>query len=78
MKVPPTAAKEPHEYMLHGQKHVDEYRWLQDTTKPEVRAYLKAENDFASAFMRPQKKTHREALQGNPLAHKRRRFLGAD
>lgn len=56
MKIPPVAAQKPHEFTLHGTKHIDEYWWMQDKTKPEVQAHLKAENDYASAFMRPQKK----------------------
>jgi len=56
MKLPPSAAKKPHEYVIHGKKHVDEYWWMQDKTNPDVQAYLKAENDYASAFMRPHKK----------------------
>lgn len=56
MKIPPKAAQKPHEYTVHGKSHVDEYWWMQDKTKPEVKAHLKAENEYASAFMRPHKK----------------------
>jgi oligopeptidase B len=56
MKLPPVAAQKPHEFTIHRKKHVDEYWWLQDKTKPEVQGHLKAENDYASAFMRPHKK----------------------
>lgn len=56
MKLPPRAAQKPHEYTIHGKKHVDDYWWMQDPKNPEVQAYLKAENEYASAFMRPHKK----------------------
>lgn len=56
MKIPPIAEQKPHEYTIHGKRHVDEYWWMQDKTKPEVQAYLKEENRYATAFMRPQKK----------------------
>ena len=56
MKNPPIAATKPHEFTIHGKKHVDPYWWLQDKTKPDVKAYLNAENDYAADFMRPHKK----------------------
>ena len=55
MKNPPIAATKPHEFTIHGKKHVDPYWWLQDKTKPDVKAYLNAENDYAADFMRPHK-----------------------
>ena len=56
MKIPPSAATKPHEFTIHGKKHVDEYAWLQDIKNPTVKAYLKAENDYALDYMRPHKK----------------------
>src|SRR5437870_4478960 len=55
MKNPPIAATHPHEFILHGKKHIDQYWWLQDKTKPEVQSYLKAENEYAADFMKPHK-----------------------
>ena len=55
---PPKAKKVPHELVKHGQARTDEYYWLKDRKDPEVTAYLKAENDYASAAMK-----HTEKLQ---------------
>ena len=55
---PPDAAKRP--YMVkapHGAERNDEYYWLRDDkrTKPEMLAYLQAENAYADAVMAPLK-----------------------
>ncbi|MDD5210223.1 MAG: S9 family peptidase [Elusimicrobiales bacterium] len=55
---PPKAKKVPHALEKHGQARNDEYYWLKDRKNPEVKAYLKAENDYAAAAMR-----HTEKLQ---------------
>ena len=57
---PPVARKVPREYVLHGDKLVDNYAWLKDKPNPEVAAYLEAENTYTDAIMKPT-----EALQAS-------------
>ncbi|HJR73989.1 MAG TPA: S9 family peptidase [Luteimonas sp.] len=55
---PPDVAKKPHEVKApFGATRDDEYYWLRDDKRknPEMLAYLKAENDYATAFMAPLK-----------------------
>ena len=55
---PPDAAKQPHEVKApHGAVRSDEYYWLRDDKreKPEILAYLKAENAYVDAVMAPLK-----------------------
>lgn len=49
---PPSAARILHETTLHGEKRNDPYFWLREKDNPRVRAYLKAENDYADAVMK--------------------------
>jgi len=46
--IPPIAKQIPVEMTLHGDRRVDEYRWLQDRDNADVRAYLEAENQYAA------------------------------
>lgn len=41
---PPAAPRRPVEEVLHGQRIVDPYRWLEDGADPEVRAWTAAQN----------------------------------
>jgi len=50
---PPVAAKRPKEMTLFGDKRVDDYFWLRDKSNPEVIDYLKAENEYTFAAMKP-------------------------
>ena len=52
---PPTAKKIPKTTRIHGYTVTDDYAWLVDKEKkdPEVLAYLKAEDDYAVAMMKP-------------------------
>lgn len=52
----PYAEPKPKEFTLHGKTRIDEYSWLQDLKKPEVKKYLEAENTYAVDFMKPHKK----------------------
>lgn len=56
--VPPVAEKIRKELTAHGQTRVDEYYWLRERDNPKVIDYLKAENDYLRAVMKPT-----EALQ---------------
>lgn len=53
--LPPVAAKHPHTLKKHGSERVDNYYWLRDDDrqKPEVLDYLKAENAYTEAVLKP-------------------------
>ncbi len=63
---PPVAKIVPHVTEVNGHKMVDNYFWLRDKPKAEVRAYLEAENVYTDAVMKPtegfQKKLYEEML----------------
>ncbi len=52
---PPIAKKVPKTTQIHGYTVTDDYAWLADKTKTDkdVLAYLKAEDDYAKAMMKP-------------------------
>ncbi len=52
---PPIARKNPKTTQIHGYTVTDDYAWLADKTKTDkdVLAYLKAEDDYAKAMMKP-------------------------
>ena len=50
---PPVAPREPHSVVLHGETLADDYFWLRDRDRPEVRAYLEAENAYTEAVLGP-------------------------
>lgn len=52
---PPKAKKVPVVSELHGDRRVDDYRWLQKKTDKEVIAYLEAENAYTQTVMAPTK-----------------------
>jgi oligopeptidase B len=49
----PVARRERHVYKVHGQERVDDYFWLRKKGAPEVLSYLKAENAYTQAVMKP-------------------------
>ena len=58
LPAPPDAAKKAHTVAApHGAQRQDEYYWLRDDKReaPEMLAYLKAENAYADAVMKPLK-----------------------
>jgi oligopeptidase B len=63
---PPVARREPVEHLLHGDRRVDHYAWLRHKEDPEVIAYLKAENAYTDAILKPteafQEKLYQEML----------------
>src|SRR6267143_5236030 len=63
---PPVARREPVEHVLHGDRRVDHYAWLRHKENPEVIAYLKAENAYTDAILKPtearQEKLYQEML----------------
>ena len=58
LPTPPVAPRDPVESVVHGERRIDEYRWLQDKDSSRVRAHLEAENAYTKAVM-----AHTEALQ---------------
>jgi oligopeptidase B len=48
---PPTAEKDPKEFVAHGDKRVDEYYWLNQRENTKVLDYLKAENAYLDTMM---------------------------
>lgn len=61
---PPVAPQHRHVSTLHGEKRLDPYFWLREKTNPAVIRYLKAENRYTEAWMKPtaplQRKLFRE------------------
>ena len=45
--------KDPQDRHVHGDLRVDDYVWLRGKDDPEVLAYLRAENAYADAVMKP-------------------------
>ncbi len=50
---PPAAAKKPQAMTKFGDRRVDDYFWLREKSNPEVIDYLKAENAYTEAVMKP-------------------------
>jgi oligopeptidase B len=50
---PPRAPKRPKKLKLHGDVRVDDYFWLRDVKDPAVMKYLKEENAYFEAGMKP-------------------------
>jgi oligopeptidase B len=63
---PPRAEIVPKQLTLHGQTRIDNYYWLNERANPKVLEYLKAENAYAEAVMKPtealQEKLYREIV----------------
>ncbi|MBW8048832.1 MAG: S9 family peptidase [Cytophagales bacterium] len=64
--VPPVAKKVVKTDTMHGVALVDNYHWLKGRSDPEVMKYIKAENAYTEAVMKPttqfQKKLYEEIL----------------
>jgi oligopeptidase B len=52
---PPVAHQIAHVTRLHGEQLVDDYYWLREKDKPDVLAYLRAEDAYTDWFMKPTK-----------------------
>ncbi|HEY6170048.1 MAG TPA: S9 family peptidase [Verrucomicrobiae bacterium] len=65
---PPVAKKIPKVDVLHGDRRVDDYFWLREKTNPAVMKYLRAENAYTDAVMKPTEK-FQGALYKEMLAH---------
>ncbi len=51
--VPPVAPRKPVVTEVHGERRVDDYHWLRDKGTRPVNAYLRAENAYTAAMMKP-------------------------
>jgi oligopeptidase B len=50
---PPVAERIPKEFREFGKTRVDHYYWLRERENPKVIEYLKAENDYLGAILKP-------------------------
>lgn len=64
---PPLAPIEPKALERHGMTRVDNYYWLRDREDPRTLKYLKAENAYARAVLKPMKAAS-DALYGEFIA----------
>jgi oligopeptidase B len=64
---PPSAAKKPKVMVKFGDRRVDDYYWLRERSNPEVKEYLRAENAYTEAVMKPLE-GFRESLYKEMLA----------
>src|SRR5208337_945110 len=48
---PPATRKEPVKDTYHGTTITDDYRWLEDWSNPQVKAWSEAQNAYARAFL---------------------------
>ena len=62
-QTPPVAKKLPKTTTIHGETLVDNYFWLREKSNPEVIDYLKAENEYTAAFMKPTEKFQADLYQ---------------
>ena len=53
LPTPPVAKKIPKVDTVHGDLRQDDFAWLRQKDDPEVLAYLRAENDYTEAVMKP-------------------------
>ena len=65
---PPVAGKKPHVTTVHGDTLNDDYFWLRDKTDPHVMDYLRAEDAYAEAMMKPTARLQ-ESLYQEALSH---------
>jgi oligopeptidase B len=68
LPAPPVATKIRKLDLVHGDQRMDDYAWLREKSKPEVAAYLEAENAYAAAVMKPTE-AFQEALYQEMLGH---------
>ncbi|MEO8158892.1 MAG: S9 family peptidase [Betaproteobacteria bacterium] len=51
--LPPIASRKPVATVVHGERRVDDYHWLRNKGSRPVDAYLRAENAYTAAMMKP-------------------------
>jgi oligopeptidase B len=65
---PPVAEKRPKTITVHGDSRVDDYFWVRDKAEPTVIEYLKAEDAYANAVMKP-RAAFQDALYKEMVGH---------
>ncbi len=53
MPTPPSAPRQPHSLVAHGDRRADDWYWLRDRQDPNVLAYLEAENAYTTEVLAP-------------------------
>lgn len=59
----PTVEKKAKDFLMHGDKRVDEYYWLNERENPKVIDYLKAENAYVDTMMSGTKELQEKLFQ---------------
>ncbi|HVY06256.1 MAG TPA: S9 family peptidase [Burkholderiales bacterium] len=65
--VPPVAKRSPVATEVHGERRIDDYHWLREKGSGPVESYLKAENAYTAAMMKPSR-PFQDALYKEMLA----------
>ncbi len=60
---PPTVEKNNKEFVLHGDKRIDHYYWLNERDNPKVLDYLRAENAYLDTMMAATKPLQEKLFQ---------------
>ncbi len=50
-RTPPATRRDNVSETLHGTTLTDPYRWLEDQTSPETRAWIDAQNQYTKSFL---------------------------
>ena len=64
---PPVARRKPVVTEVHGERRIDDYHWLRGKGSRPVNAYLRAENAYTAAMMKPSQRLQ-DALYREMLA----------
>lgn len=59
----PVALRKPRQLILHGDVREDDYYWLNERDNPEVKAYLKQENEYLEKVLSPVKQLRLDLYQ---------------
>lgn len=59
----PIAKLEPHIFNLHNHERIDNYYWMRNRENPELIDYLKRENEYTDAVLKPTEKLQKSLYQ---------------
>ena len=68
--VPPVARRTPVVTEVHGERRIDDYHWLRNKGSRPVNAYLRAENAYTAAMMKPSRSKPSGSVWWVPGTHK--------
>ena len=55
MQIPTSITKKiPTTELIHGKTIIDDYRWLEDTNDPDVKSWIKSQNNFTNSILNKQ------------------------